>query len=79
MFVNNKTVKEIALAIQPAFEFGNLYSRSSIREIAQHAREELAERKLPTRKSLCFVVAKLALALWHETIQKTNQAIGESK
>ena len=79
MFVSDKIVKEIALELQPAFEHGNLYSRSSIREIAHHAREELATRKLPTRKSLCFVVAKLALALWHETIQKTNQVIGESK
>tara|TARA_R100001510_G_C7651400_1_gene209057 strand:- start:1417 stop:1650 length:234 start_codon:yes stop_codon:yes gene_type:complete len=77
MFVNNQTVKEIAIAIQPAFEVGALYSRSSIREVAQHAREELADRRLPTRKSLCFVVAKLALALWQETIEKTNQSIGE--
>ena len=77
MFVSDKIIKEIALELQPAFEHGNLYSRSSIREIAQHAREALASRKLPTRKSLSFVIAKLALSVWDETIINTKQLIGE--
>ena len=72
MFVTDKIISEVADGMLNNFESGSLHSRSSIREIASHAKEELADRGLPTRKSLCFVVAKVALMTWHETIHETK-------
>ena len=68
MFVTNEKVSEIADNLLSNFEVGDLHSRSSLREIARHARDELADNGLPTRRSLCFVVAKVALANWVGTV-----------
>lgn len=70
MFITDDKITEIAQEMQSRFEF-DLHSQSSIKKIARVAQEELADRGLPTRKSLCFVVAKNALAIWQETIHQT--------
>ena len=75
MFVTDKKISEIADNLQSAFEVGSLHSQSSISEIAAHAADELADNGLPTRKSLCLVVAKIALAHWIETIMQTKAAL----
>ena len=56
MFVTENQVMEIAQDLQSDFLHGNLHSQSSISSIARRAQEELADRNLPTRKSLCFVI-----------------------
>jgi hypothetical protein len=71
MFVSAETVIEIASDMQSRFEF-DLHSQSSISEIARAAREELADRGLPTRKSLSVVIAKVALMTWQSTIFETK-------
>ena len=75
MFVTDQKIAEMADNLQSAFEVGSLHSQSSIREIAAHAADELADNGLPTRKSLCFVVAKVALATWTETTIQTKAAL----
>ena len=75
MFVTDQIISEVADGMLNNFEGGTLHSRSSIREIASHAKEELADRGLPTRKSLCFVVAKVALMAWQEEIHATKQRL----
>ena len=72
MYVKPNQIAEIADNMQPLFESGPLHSRSRIGEIARHAAEELADAGLPTRRSLCFVVAKVALATWQETITQAR-------
>ena len=74
MFVSDETINEIASDMQSLFEF-DLHSQSSISEIARAAREELADRGLPTRKSLAVVIAKVALMKWQSTVfeAKENQ------
>jgi len=71
MFVSDQTITEIASDMQPRFEC-DLHSQSSISEIARAAREELADRGLPTRKSLSVVIAKVALMTWQSTIFETK-------
>jgi len=72
MFVSDEIVSEIADDMQSSFEHGDLFSQSPIHVIARTAREHLADRGLPTRKSLSFVIAKLALATFQETIHQTK-------
>jgi len=72
MFVTDETNAEIALDMQSRFEF-DLHSQSPISEIAHAAAEELADRGLPTRKSLAFVIAKNALMTWQSTVFETKQ------
>ena len=74
MFVSDKTIAEIASDMQSRFEF-DLHSRSSISEVARAAREELADRGLPTRKSLSFVIAKVALMTWQSTVFETKNCL----
>lgn len=75
MFVTDKKIAEIADNLQSAFEVGSLHSQSSISKIAAHAADELADSGLPTRRSLCLVVAKVALATWTETTIQTKAAL----
>lgn len=72
MFVTDQIIAEVADEMQSNFEVGSLHSQSSIGAIARVAQEQLADRGLPTRKSLCFVVAKVALNTWHETIHQVK-------
>jgi hypothetical protein len=75
MFVTQNQIEEIAEDMhRNTFGF-SLFSQSSIKEIANVAQERLADRGLPTRRSLAIVIAKLALALWHETILQTKKEI----
>ena len=75
MLVTDKKIAEIASNLQSEFEVGSLHSHSSISEIASHAADELADNGLPTRRSLCLVVAKVALATWIETIMQTKSEL----
>ena len=72
MFVTDQKIAEVADDLQCHFEVGDLHTRSSVKAIAWKAKEELAEHGLPTRQSLCFVVAKVALATWHETVHQVK-------
>ena len=76
MFVSDKTIADIASDMQSRFEF-DLHSQSSISEIARAAREELADRGLPTRKSLSVVIAKVALMTWQSTVFETSNNISK--
>ena len=73
MYVTNEKIAEIADNMQPYFEL-SLHSESSLREISAVAAEELANNGLPTRKSLCIVVAKVALNTWIERIMQRKAA-----
>tara|TARA_R110000764_G_scaffold214784_1_gene301328 strand:+ start:54 stop:284 length:231 start_codon:yes stop_codon:yes gene_type:complete len=75
MFVTDKKIAEIADDLQSAFEVGSLHSHSSINAIAAHASVELSDNGLPTRQSLCLVVAKVALATWIETMIQTKATL----
>tara|TARA_R100000995_G_scaffold83423_1_gene59288 strand:+ start:1452 stop:1685 length:234 start_codon:yes stop_codon:yes gene_type:complete len=74
MFVSDQVIQEIASDMQPHFEF-ELHSQSSITEIASVAQDELANRGLPTRRSLAIVVAKVALMIFRGTVSQTKQAL----
>jgi len=73
MFVTDATIQEIACDMQTDFEIGSLHSQSTINQIARLALEQLADRNLPQRKSLAFVIAKNALMQWQETIHQTKK------
>ena len=75
MFVTEDQVMEIAQDLQSDFLHGNLHSQSSIPSIAQRAREELADRNLPTRKSLCFVIAKQAQLMFHGNVLSVKREL----
>ena len=75
MYVKPKQIAEIADRMQPLFEIGPLNSQSRIGEIARHAADELADAGLPTRRSLCFTVANVALMTWQENITQTRKAL----
>ena len=72
MFITDQIIANVADEMQSTFEGGTLHSRSKIGVIARHAKEALADNGLPTRQSLCFVVAKVALMTWDETIHDTK-------
>ena len=61
MFVTDKKIAEVAEDLLPLFEVGDLHSRTKVGKIAIHAKEALLEHGLPTRRSLCCVVANVAL------------------
>ena len=74
MFVSHETICDIADDMQSSFEF-SLHSQSSMNEIARVAREHLQERGLPTRASLCRVIAQVARVQWLascSTVQRLN-------
>ena len=73
MFVSDETINEIASDMQSLFEFA-LPSQSSVSEIARAAREELADRGLPTRKSLAVVIAKVALMKGQSTVFEAKES-----
>ena len=75
MFVDDRKIAEVAEDLLPLFEVGDLHSRTRVSAIAVHAREALQEHGLPTRFSLCCVVAKVALMAWQEDILKTKKAV----
>jgi len=74
MFVTDEKIAEVAEDLLPLFEVGDLHSRTKVGKIAIHAKEALQEHGLPTRFSLCCVVAKVALTTWQEQILKTKNA-----
>ena len=74
VFVSDDTINEIADDMQSAFHF-TLHSQSRIAEIVPVAREQLADRGLPTRASLCVVIAKRALMRFRATVEITHMAL----
>jgi len=72
-YLTSEDLTEVAGSIQTSFEF-NLTSVSSIPEVARVVREELSDRGWPTRRSLCLCIAKLAKAMWQETIFNTRNS-----
>ncbi len=74
MFVSDKKIAEVAEDLLPLFEVGDLHTQTRVGKIAIHAKEALLEHGLPTRFSLCCVVAKVALMTWQEEVLKTKQA-----
>ena len=75
MFVTDKKIAEVAEDLLQLFEVGDLHSRTKVGKIAIHAKEALLEHGLPTRRSLCCVVAEVALMTWQEEVLKTKQAV----
>ena len=73
-FISDDTVDEIAEDMQGSFHTV-LHSQSTIPQIAFWVRREMEDRGLPTRKSLCFLIARRALLKWHLTIQETHMAL----
>lgn len=76
MFVTDEKIAEIAEEILPHFECGDLHSQSKTSEIARHAKEALADNGLPTRWSLCCVVARVAQMTWKEQVIRCQAARG---
>tara|TARA_R110000751_G_scaffold103389_1_gene198633 strand:+ start:229 stop:459 length:231 start_codon:yes stop_codon:yes gene_type:complete len=72
MFITDQKIAEVANDMQSLFEIGDLHTRSSIKAIAWKAKEALTDNGLPSRQSLCFVVAKVALTTWQETVHQTK-------
>ena len=75
MFLTTDHIEEVAADLLPSFEVGNLNSRTPRRVVAAAAREALADRHLPTRRSLCYVVADVARTQWQAAILDTRRAI----
>ena len=73
MFVTDEKIAGVAEDLMPLFEIGDLHSRTKIGKIAIHAKEALREHGMPTRFSLCCVVAKVALMFWQEKILQTKK------
>ena len=71
-YISDETAHQIALDMQNCFMFGNLHSQSTIPEIAVRVRDELLDRRITARRSLCLMIAKMALAQWHGTIMLTK-------
>jgi len=79
MFVTDEKISEVAEDLMPIFRHGDLHSQTRLGEVAIHAKEALQDHGLPTRSSLCFVVAKVAMMFWQEEILKVKQEIERIK
>lgn len=77
MFVTDEKISEVAEDLMPIFRHGDLHSQTRLGKVAIHAKEALQDHGLPTRSSLCFVVAKIAMIFWREEISKVNQHLRE--
>ena len=75
MFLTTDHIESVATDLLPSFEVGNLNTHTPRRVVAAAAREALADRHLPTRRSLCYVVADVARVMWRATIIDTRRAI----
>lgn len=73
-FVSDKILREVAIELQPAFEF-SLTSASSLSEIAEASRDLFADRGIRPRWSALLLTAKIAKAIWLGTIDHTRQQI----
>ena len=73
MFLTTDHIESVATDLLPSFEVGNLNTRTPRRVVAAAAREALADRHLPTRRSLCYVVADVARVMWRATVIDTHR------
>jgi len=67
-YITDKEIDAIAESLADQLEHGNLYSDSPVRDIVPYVIEELQDRKLPTRKSLASLIAKVVKLKWHARI-----------
>lgn len=74
-YVPNRIAHNIALETLTCFEVGNLYSGSSLPDIARVVRDILADEGLSTRWSLCLMIAKRARFMWFARIRNTQARI----
>ena len=73
-FVSDKILREVAIELQPVFEF-SLTSASPLPEIAEAAQDLFADRGIRPRWSALLLTAKIAKAIWMGTIDRTKQEI----
>lgn len=67
-YVTQDQIDSIAQQLLDQLEFGNCYSGAPLRDFVPFVLDELRERKLPTRKSLALVIAKVIRLKWHARI-----------
>ena len=72
-FVSDSQCNELAEILLQWFEVGNLHSQSSTKEVAEVAKELLADDGLPTKWSLACVIARKAQAAWQNQILQTKK------
>ena len=75
-FVTRQEAENIALGMQNLFLVGPFTSQSRVPHIAERAAEHLEDAGIFPKRSLCLMIAKIALTMWIGTIQavKTEQA-----
>lgn len=74
-YVSDERAYMVARETLTAFTAGNLYSRSSLPDIARRVRDILADEGLSTRWSLCLMIAKQARAMWFARVRNTRAQI----
>ncbi len=72
-YVSKDIAHSIAQEALTCFEVGNLYSGSSLPDIARVVRDILADEGLSTRWSLCLMIARQARGMWFIRIQSTKK------
>ena len=77
-YVPDRIAHDIARQTLTCFEVGNLYSGSSLPDIARVVRDILADEGLSTRWSLCLMIAKRARYMWHARIRCTQAYVGSA-
>jgi len=73
-FVSDEILREVAIELQPAFEF-SLTSASPLSEIAEASQDLFADRGVRPRWSALLLTAKIAKSMWLGTIDHTKQQI----
>ncbi len=66
-FISRGEATEIAAEIQNLFLVGDLNSRSRVPQVAQRVAEHLRDEGVTPKRSLCLMIAKMALTMWIET------------
>ena len=71
MFITPEKIEEISNELLIHFEH-NLTSVSRLPEIAETVQQHMADNNLPTRFSLCLVIAKVMKAKWSNRVLRTK-------
>ena len=71
MFITPQKIEDISNELLINFEF-SLTSVSKLTEIADIVQQHMADNNLPTRFSLCLVIAKVMKAKWANRTLKTK-------
>jgi len=78
-YVSTERLMEIAGDMQSCFLVGHLHSRSSKNEIALAAKQYLQDDGLPSRPSVCYLVANYARLIWLGQIQQVKNELATQK